>query len=106
MRTVVETPLFSRLQADYWTEREREDFVAWISARPEAGKVIPGSGGLRKVRWNAPGRGKRGGVRVIYLDRPLRGEVWLLLIHSKQVADDIPLPVLRKLREALKDAEG
>ncbi|HHQ40893.1 MAG TPA: transcriptional regulator [Chromatiales bacterium] len=105
MRTVIETPLFSRLQADYWTEAEREAFVAWIAAQPRAGKVIPGSGGLRKVRWSAPGRGKRGGVRIIYIDRPARGELWLLLIYSKQVADDLPVRTLRRLREMLEEAD-
>lgn len=50
MLTVVETPTFSRLAADYWSEDERAEFVTWIAHHPEAGNVIPGSGGCRKVR--------------------------------------------------------
>ena len=66
MKTVVETATF-RKQADrLWTEDERLDFIAWIAANPDAGDVIPGADGARRVRWAASGRGKRGGARVIY----------------------------------------
>ncbi len=69
MLTVAETPSFSRLWQDYWTEEERGEFCAWISANPEAGDVVPGTGGVRKVRWSQAGRGKRGGVRVVYYNQ-------------------------------------
>ena len=55
MLTVAETELFSRYTADYWTEAEHGEFVAWIAKHPEAGDVIPGSGGCRKVRWTRSG---------------------------------------------------
>jgi hypothetical protein len=57
MFTVVETPTFSRLAEDYWTEKERNDFVSFVAANPEAGDVVPGSGGVRKVRWSYGSRG-------------------------------------------------
>jgi len=50
--TVIETPSFTRLWPDYWTEDERGEFVAWLALHPEAGDVIKGSGGCRKVRWS------------------------------------------------------
>lgn len=64
--TVVETPSFTRLWPDYWSEDERGDFCAWIARKPLAGAVVPGTGAVRKVRWLKAGSGKRGGVRVIY----------------------------------------
>lgn len=63
LRTVIETPTFQRQAARLWTEDERLDFIQWLAAHPEAGDVIPGADGARKVRWTLPGSGKRGGVR-------------------------------------------
>ena len=103
MFTVIETPTFSRLSADYWTEDERGAFTAYIAANPEAGDVVPRSGGLRKVRWSYAGRGKRGGVRVIYYNRFADGEIWLLLIYGKSVREQIPAHVLRQIREEIEN---
>ena len=102
MLTVIETPTFSRLAADYWTEDERGEFVTWIAQNPEAGDVIPGSGGCRKVRWTRKGMGKRGGVRIIYFNRLANGEIWLLLIYAKNVRDNIRGQVLRQIKEEIE----
>ena len=64
--TVVELPLFQRLAAAVWDDTEREEFVDFIARNPAAGDLIPGAGGVRKVRWRRQGMGKRGGARVIY----------------------------------------
>lgn len=63
MRTVIETEIFKRYADNIWSDPEREEFITWIATNPLAGDVIPGSGGLRKVRWSRPGMGKRGGAR-------------------------------------------
>ena len=63
MLTVAETEIFSRYAADYWTEAEHGEFIAWIAMNPEAGDVIPASGGCRKVRWSRSSIGKRGGCQ-------------------------------------------
>jgi hypothetical protein len=68
---------------------------------PEAGDVIPGSDGCRKVRWIRSGMGKRGGVRVIYFNRLNEGMLWLLLIYGKSVRDNISTHVLRAIRDEL-----
>ncbi len=68
MRTTIETPLFQRQAAKLWTDEQRLDFLAWLAANPDAGDVIPGADGARKVRWVLPGTGKRGGERVIYFN--------------------------------------
>jgi len=100
--TVVETPLFQRLADDYWTEDERSAFVSFISANPEAGDVVPRAGGVRKVRWSTAGRGKRGGVRIIYFNRLSFGEIWLLVLYAKSEAENIPAHLLRRIREEIE----
>ena len=83
MFTIVESSLFSRLVFDYLSEEEYEDLKLFLALNPESGDVIPGSGGLRKLRWIRTGRGKRGGVRVIYFLRTARGEIALLTLYAK-----------------------
>jgi hypothetical protein len=100
--TVVETPLFQRLADGYWTEEERSAFVFFIASHPEAGNVVPGSGGVRKVRWRMAGGGKRGGVRVIYFNRLSAGEIWLLVLHAKSEAESIPTHILRQIKEEIE----
>ena len=102
MFTIVETPAFSKLCIDYWTEDERGAFAAWIAANPKAGDVIPGSGGCRKVRWLRAGSGKRGGVRVIYYNQLADGRIYLLLVYAKSAQDNVSANVLLKIKEALR----
>ena len=64
--TVVETRPFMKAAADLMTDREREGFISFIARYPASGAIVKGSGGVRKARWAAKGRGKSGGVRVIY----------------------------------------
>jgi hypothetical protein len=104
MLTIVETPTFQRLWPDYWTEDERAAFASWLALSPEAGDVVPGSGGVRKVRWTRQGSGKRGGVRVVYFNRLKNGEIWLLLIYSKSIRDNVPADVLKQLKQEIDDA--
>ena len=66
--------------------------------------MVPGSGGVRKLRWSAPGRGKRGGYRVIYYVRRANGVIWMLTMYPKNVADSIPAHVLRQIREEVDNA--
>jgi hypothetical protein len=70
MRTVAETPVFVRYAAEVWSDAERQEFINFITARPEAGDIVRGSGGCRKVRWSRSWTGKRGGARVIYCLAP------------------------------------
>ncbi len=104
MYTISETPLFSRLWPDYWTEEERGEFAAFLANNPEAGDVVPGSGGVRKVRWQVTGRGKSGGVRVIYYNQLVAGHIWLLTIYGKNVRETLDASILRLLKEKLDAA--
>lgn len=102
MLTVIETPSFAKLAADYWDEDERLEFITWIASNSTAGDVVAGTGGVRKVRWTRPRSGKRGGVRVIYYNKIEVGEIWLLLIYAKSAAQTIPNQVLKSIREEIE----
>lgn len=65
LHTVIETPEFQRRTEKLLTKAEREALIDYLAANPDAGDVIRGTGGARKVRWTARGKGKRGGVRVV-----------------------------------------
>jgi len=81
--TVAETPLFARQAQDVWDEADREAFVNFIAGDPEAGDLIPETGGVRKVRWSRSGTGKRGGVRVIYFYHNDERPLYLLMVYAK-----------------------
>lgn len=104
MYTIAETEIFTRDADDLWGEGERGEFYEWLALNPEVGRVIPGSGGCRKVRWQRENMGKRGGVRVIHYNRLENGKIWLLVIYAKSVRGDIPAHLLRQIKEALDDA--
>ena len=97
----VETQLFSRLVQEYLTDQEYLQLQGVLIRNPEAGTVVRGSGGVRKLRWAAGGRGKRGGYRVIYFVRRTKGVIWMLTIYPKNVADSIPGYVLKQIREEI-----
>ena len=103
MYTVIETPTFTEDAKALWSEEDRGAFCAWLAANPEAGDVIPGSGGCRKVRWRRPGTGKSGGVRVIYFTRLKNDELWLLVIYAKSVRGNIPAHLLKSIREEINN---
>jgi hypothetical protein len=106
MLTIIETPTFQRLWPSYWTEDQRAEFAAHLAQFPEAGDVVKGSGGVRKVRWGKAGSGKSGGVRVIYYNRLASGQIILLFIYAKNEFDAIAGEKLRELRNAIEKAYG
>ena len=83
LRPDIESPTFQRQADDFWWEDERLDFLSWLTANPEAGDVIPGADGARKVRWALPGIGKRGGARVTYFNYAEDGTVLLVMTYAK-----------------------
>ena len=103
--TFVETKLFTELVQEYLSDDEYAALQQSLIVSPEAGDVIPGSGGVRKLRWGVGGRGKRGGLRVIYFLRVRDEEIWMLTLYAKNVADNIPAKVLKRIKEEI-DAEG
>ena len=72
-------------------------------AQPFAGDLVPGSGGVRKLRWKVRGRGKRGGVRIIYYARFEPNEFWMLTIYAKSRQENVPSHILKKLKEIFEN---
>src|SRR4051812_35369005 len=101
MLTFVETKLFTSLVGSYLSDDEYGELQFSIAANPEAGERVRGSGGVRKLRWRGSGRGKRGGIRVIYYLQTGRGEVWMLTVYAKNEADSIPADVLKRIKEEI-----
>ena len=102
MFTVVETLLFQRQWPLYWSEEERGAFAAFIAQNPDAGDVVPQSGGIRKVRCGRSGSGKSGGVRVIYFSRTAAGQLVLLTLYAKSKTDNLTGPQLKEIRRVLE----
>jgi mRNA-degrading endonuclease RelE of RelBE toxin-antitoxin system len=103
MFTFIETRLFTKLVQDYLSDEEYGQLQQELILDPEAGNVIRGSGGVRKIRWNVRGRGKRGGLRVIYFVRRPKETIWMLTIYPKNVTDVIPGHVLRQIRKEIEN---
>jgi hypothetical protein len=103
MLTIYETPTFIAEAAKIWSTEERLEFFAWIAREPEAGVVVPGSGGCRKLRWSRPGMGKQGGARVIYFTHLEADELCMLLVYPKAAKDNIPGYILREVRKEIED---
>lgn len=106
MFSFIETRLFSKLVLEYLSDEEYGSLQQALIKDPDAGPVIPGSGGVRKLRWAAPGRGKRGGYRIIYYVKRANGVIWLLTMYPKNVAENIPAAVLRRIRQEVDDGQG
>jgi len=98
----IEAPIFTRLVHEYLDDDEFSALQWALALRPEAGAVIPGGGGIRKLRWGSKGRGKRGGLRVIYYWRSRAGQIWLLTLYAKNEAKDIPPAMLRALKKEIE----
>jgi len=107
--TIAETQLFIRQAAGIWSDAERHGFIDFIAASPEAGDMVPDTGGLRKVRWSRQGSGKRGGVRVIYFYHDSAMPLYLMMIYAKAQQENLTPDDKRRVQAlitALKQAHG
>ncbi len=98
----IETTAFSKHLHSYLSEEEFQGLQSLLMQFPETGRVVPRSGGVRKLRWNVSGKGKRGGVRVIYYYKGKDDEIWLLSIYSKSEAITIPAHVLKQIAKEIE----
>jgi mRNA-degrading endonuclease RelE of RelBE toxin-antitoxin system len=89
MQTVAETPTFTKQADDLFDEDEKQALIAFLSQNPLSGAVISGTGGVRKVRFGASGRGKRGGARIIYYYYDETIPLYALLVYPKNAKTDL-----------------
>ncbi|WP_240162240.1 type II toxin-antitoxin system RelE/ParE family toxin [Glaciimonas sp. PAMC28666] len=101
----IESTLFSSNVYDYLNDDEYKELQEYLSDNHEAGDVVRGSGGVRKVRWARAGAGKSGGVRVCYYARTRAGQILMLVIYAKSNRASIPGHILKQLKEILDETD-
>ena len=100
---IVETPIFTCQIQEAMSDDSYRELQTVLIARPDAGSVIPGSGGLRKLRWVATGRGKRGGTRIIYYWAVARGGVLMVFVYPKDAQGDLTRRQIQTLRAIIEE---
>jgi hypothetical protein len=98
----IETTTFTKLISSYLTDDEYRGLQSFLLEHPDVGKVVRQSGGVRKMRWAVAGKGKSGGIRVIYYWKRAEDEIWLLTVYGKSERDTIPSHILRQIAEEIK----
>lgn len=100
----LEAPLFTQLLPDFLSGDEYGGLQERLAREPEAGDVMPGTGGFRKLRWadTRKGKGKRGGLRVIYYRFPADSQIWFLTIYDKNTMKDLTPAEKRILKAAIQ----
>ncbi len=99
---IVETTVFTRLISDLMDDESYRLLQTELITDPEKGSIIPGSGGLRKIRWKLEGHGKRGGIRIIYYWAAPRGKIVMLYVFPKNERDDLSKEQLKVLRHVVE----
>lgn len=99
----LETPIFTKLIQKFIPDEEYQQLQQQLSARPEFGDLIKASGGIRKLRWSGSGRGKRGGIRVIYYYITHDMQIYMLYVYSKSNKDDLTPHQLKQLKKLVED---
>ncbi len=102
MFTFIEAATFERLRGLYLDDDEYAELQQFMMQNPEAGAIVRGSGGVRKLRWRRQGAGKRGGLRVIYFLCYQPNEFWMLALYAKTRQENVPARILKQLKEAFK----
>ena len=103
MFTFIESSVFERVLPIYLDDDEYAELQQYMMQNSEAGQLVRGSGGVRKLRWVRPGMGKRGGLRVIYFVRYEPNEFWMLSLYAKAKQENVPGHILKQLLEAFRN---
>ncbi|PYU22779.1 MAG: toxin [Acidobacteria bacterium] len=100
----LEAPAFTRYASSYLTDDEYRELQNRMAAAPLLGDLIPGTGGFRKLRWTDPrrGKGRRGGLRVIYYYFPGEQQIWLMMLYDKDEASDLTPKEKQRLKSAIE----
>ena len=99
---VIETPEFISQADELMTERDREELISYLACNPTAGDVVPGAGGIRKLRWRLEGRGKRGGARVIFFFHSADVPLFVLTVFAKSQRTDLSQQQRNEFRRLTK----
>lgn len=99
----IETPVFSGQLYGFLPDEDYRALQLALAFRPEQGVLIPGSGGLRKLRWSFRGKGKSGGLRIIYYWEPAEELIYLLFLYPKSQQEDLSPDQLKQLRRILQE---
>jgi len=97
--TFIESSAFERVRSLYLSDDDYSELQQFMLQNPEAGRLVSGSGGVRKLRWARPGGGRRGGLRIIYFVRYRPNEFWMLTMYAKAKVENVPAHILRELRK-------
>ncbi len=98
----IESSRFAKQLSHYLSEEEFNALQQALIKNPEAGDVIKGSGGIRKMRWGGKGKGKRGGYRIIYYYRSKLGQIYLLTLYAKNEMEDLTATQLKTIAEEIE----
>jgi len=100
----IEAPAFTRYLSRYLTDDEYRRLQNHLAGNPDSGDVMPGSGGFRKLRWRDPrrGKGRRGGLRIIYYYFPAEQQIWLMTLYDKNEAADLTPKEMKALKNAIE----
>lgn len=101
---IIETPIFTRKVQQLLTDEEYRQLQNELVQQPDAGSVVQGSGGIRKLRWSIQGRGKRGGVRVIYYRAVAQGQILMLFIYPKNERNDLSPAQVKALKAIVEES--
>ncbi|GAB4581410.1 MAG: type II toxin-antitoxin system RelE/ParE family toxin [Anaerolineales bacterium] len=103
MIEIIETPVFTKQVLELLDDESYRALQVELIARPHARPIIPGSGGLRKLRWAGGGHGKQGGVRVIYYWLTANDQIFMLYMYPKNERSDLTPAQLRVLRQLIEE---
>jgi len=101
----IETPIFTRQVKESLSDEDYRLLQLLLVIRPDIGEVIKGGGGIRKVRWALPGRGKSGGVRVIYYWRTVQAQLYMLFMFPKNERSDLTPKQVKQLAQYVKELQ-
>ena len=101
----IEAPAFTRYVSDYMDDERYRELQNVLARNPELGDLIPGTGGFRKARWVDPrrGKGRRGGLRIVYYYFASDQQIWLVTLYDKDEAADLTTKEKKALRDAIGD---
>lgn len=99
----IETPIFAKRITSLLSEQDYRLLQLELAIRPDSGDLIKQSGGLRKIRWAGSGRGKRGGIRVIYYFVDAKQQVYMLFAYAKNESDDLTVDQVKLLKNLVME---